>query len=92
MEENHTINLIENVFTPAEANEVLITMVRNKINFHNLEIFSLQERNGSNIEKSKKRLEELKISNEKLIEIIRFAEQNQKKLKVLSSINIEIIP
>jgi hypothetical protein len=90
MEKFHTINLIDNIFTPSEANEVLITMIRNKINFHNLEIFSLEERNGENIERSKKRLIESKASNQKLIEIIQFAERNDKKLKVYSSIDIEI--
>jgi hypothetical protein len=90
METYHTINLIDNIFTPSEANDVLISIIRNKINFHNLEIFSLEERNGENIERSKKRLLELKASNQKLIEIIQFAERNDKKLKVYSSIDIEI--
>ncbi len=90
MDTNHKINLIDTIFTPSEANDVLINIIRNKINFHNLEIFSLEERNGENIERSKKRLQELKESNRKLIEIIQFAENNDKKLKVFSSIDIEI--
>jgi hypothetical protein len=85
----HSINLIDNIFTPSEANDVLITIIRNKINFHNLEIFSLEERNGENIERSKKRLEELHESNKKLLEIIHFAERNNYNLKVFSSIEIE---
>jgi hypothetical protein len=91
METYHTLNLIDGVFSSTEANDVLVTLLRNKINFHNLEIFSLEERNGENIERSKKRLEELKQTNEKLVEIIRYAEKNDKVLKVLSSINIEVI-
>lgn len=91
METYHTLNLIDGVFSSKEANDVLVTLLRNKINFHNLEIFSLEERNGENIERSKKRLEELKQTNEKLVEIIRYAEKNDKVLKVVSSINIEII-
>jgi hypothetical protein len=89
METQHSINLIDNIFTPSEANDVLITIIRNKINFHNLEIFSLEERNGENIERSKKRLEELHESNKKLLKIIDFAEKNNFNLKVFSSIEIE---
>jgi hypothetical protein len=91
METKHAINLIDNIFTASEATDVLITIIRNKINFHNLEIFSLEERNGENIERSKKRLQELKESNQKLIQIIEFAAKNDKKLKVFSSIEIELI-
>lgn len=90
METSHTLNLIDGVFSPNEAKDVLVTLIRNKINFHNLEIFSLEERNGKDIERSQKRLAELKKNNEKLIEIIQYAEKNEKTLKVFSSINIEI--
>ena len=91
MEAYHTLNLIDGIFSPSEATDVLVTLIRNKINFHNLEIFSLEERNGENIERSKKRLEELKRTNEKLTEIIQYAEKKDKFLKVFSSIEIEII-
>ena len=91
MEAYHSLNLIDSVFSTSEATDVLVTLIRNKINFHNLEIFSLEERNGEHIERSKKRLEELKKTNEKLTEIIQYAEKKDKFLKVFSSIDIEII-
>lgn len=90
METFHSLCLIDGLFTPEEANNVLLTLVQNKINFHNLEIFSLEERDGKLTGPSKKRLEALKEMNEKLIQIIQYAEKNQKKLKVFSSIDIEI--
>lgn len=90
METLHSLCLIDGLFTPEEANNVLLTLVQNKINFHNLEIFRMEERDGTLSGPSKKRLEALKEMNEKLIQIIQYAEKNQKKLKVFSSIDIEI--
>lgn len=90
METLHSLCLIDGLFTPEEANNVLLTLVQNKINFHNLEIFRMEERDGTLSSPSKKRLEALKEMNEKLIQIIQYAEKNQKKLKVFSSIDIEI--
>lgn len=91
METFHSLCLIDGLFTPQEANNVLLTLVQNKITFHNLEIFSLEERDNQLTGPSKKRLEALKEMNEKLIQIIQYADKNNKQLKVFSSINIEII-
>lgn len=52
--------LVENVFTPDEAEDVLLTMVRKKINYHNDLIFSTWERFGEPCTASEERLKALR--------------------------------
>jgi len=86
-----TIKFIDGTFSTEEAEELLMNLLSEKIQFHEMKNFSAQERYGSAIPGTAKRIEELQDSMEKLIDIINQAEENGMQLKIASSIQIESI-
>lgn len=90
MKEIEKISLIEGLFEPIEAKELLISILSNKIQFHQLKNFSLVERFGKEDENSKRRIPELKNSIEKTLEIITRANEFNMKIKISSIINIQL--
>lgn len=59
-EKHSTIKLVEGTYTPAEAADILFSLIGDKIKFHNLQILSLQERFGLNKSHSEERIRKLK--------------------------------
>lgn len=55
-----TIKLVEGTYTPAEAADILFSLIGDKIKFHNLQVLSLQERFGIESTHSEQRIKELK--------------------------------
>ena len=53
------LNLINGIFTPSEMKEVVLNMISNKINFHQLKNLRSLEKEGIEDENAKKRLIEL---------------------------------
>lgn len=90
MEKTEKISLIEGLFEPIEAKEILISILTNKIQFHQLKNFSLVERLGKEDENSKRRIPELKNSIEQMLEIISRANELNKRIKISSVINIQL--
>jgi len=91
MENKHNFKLIEGEFTPSEAGKVLFTLVNSKINYHNLEAFSIKERFNGDVSHSERRIEELKSVNMSLTTIINFASEKGLHLKINSCIEITFI-
>jgi hypothetical protein len=91
MENKLTIKLVEGKFLPSEARKVLFSLINSKINYHNLELFSAQERSDGNFEHSKLRIEYLKNASDKVTEFIKKATQNQYHLKIIGDIQIRMI-
>jgi hemerythrin superfamily protein len=84
------LKLIEGEFTFNEAREILTSMFNSKINFHNIQNWSSQERYGKDDETAQKKIPLLKNEIEKLEEIILEAKANNKKLVINSEINISL--
>jgi hypothetical protein len=84
------LKLIEGEFSFNEAREILTSMFNSKINFHNIQNWSSQERYGKDDETAQKKIPLLKNEIEKLEEIILEAKANNKKLVINSEINILI--
>lgn len=87
-----SINLIDGLFSPSDAADILITMIEKKINFHKLQMLQIFEGNHEdpcNYDNS--RLSELKLEKERLEDIIKNARQNGKKMNIQARINIEMI-
>ena len=91
MEDELTIKLVEGIFLPNEAAKVLFSLINSKINYHNLEHFSAQERSDGNIEHSKIRIEYLKNASEKVAEFIKSATQNQCYFEIVGDIQIRVV-
>ena len=90
MKKNHDFKLIEGVFTPQDAKEVLISLYSSKLNFHEMKNFSSNERLGKNDETSTKRIPELKKSILDITEIIENAVKKKRKLILTAVVNIQV--
>jgi len=88
MNTTENVTLINGVFTPQEAREVLLTLLNHKINFHRLRNFSSEERFGKKDEASTKRLKELDESRKQVLSLLADAESAGYKLEIESMINI----
>lgn len=84
------LTLIEGEFPFDEAKEILTTMFSSKINFHNIQNWSSQERFGKDNEVAQKRIPALRIDMKKLEEILSEAKAKNKKLVVNSEIKISL--
>ena len=83
--------LIKGEFAPDEALEITSHLITEKIKFHKLRIFSKEIRFGYVDTASLKRIEELRLCKESIIDLIHAAKTAEKKLKIDSSITIQII-
>jgi hypothetical protein len=83
--------LVEGDFSAADAKEILLRLIEQKISFHNLKCFSHEVRYGSKDEHSLERIEELNKTKEKLILIINQAQIDGNLLSINSSIDVQII-
>ncbi len=82
--------LVKNVFTPDEAEDVLLTMVRKKINYHNDLIFSTFERFGEPCSASEERLKALRGIREEISAVAEKARGMGLNLEVNCQIEINL--
>jgi len=90
METNKNFKLIDGVFNSKEAKKIIISLINNKINYHNLEDFSNHIRFNNVLSNSQKRISELQSAQKMIEELVDLAEKNQWKLKIESSVEINI--
>ncbi|MEP7232335.1 MAG: hypothetical protein ABI691_18885 [Ginsengibacter sp.] len=91
MENRHELKLIEGKFSPAEARKVISDLISSKINYHNMEAFSIKERFNGDTSYSEKRIKELKEARKSLEDIVGYAAGKGLKLKVESVIEVIFI-
>lgn len=90
MKKQETVDLIKGKFTPDEAAEVLFSIIGDKIKFNNRQIFSSEERNLGNSDRYKKRLEELKLAQQKISNLIEEARVGDETIEINATINITV--
>ena len=86
------VSLIDGKFTPSQAADILNVMIDKKINFHKLQVLSRVE--GNELDQctfDKDRLTDLQNNKIRLNEIIKDARANGLKLKLSSTISIELV-
>ena len=88
MNTKHNLKLIDGKFLPAEAGKVLFGLLSYKINYHQMELFSNEERFDKDLSNSIKRIEELKAVNSTLETILRLTSENKQLLKISCFIEI----
>jgi hypothetical protein len=82
------VKLIDGIFIPEEAKDILMSMYRSKIHFHEMKSFSSKERFGIEDKNSLKRIPMLKKSMEKISKIIQQAESRGESLQIIAEVNI----
>lgn len=83
--------LIKGTFTPNEAREVLMSLVRSKISFHKKKNLQSYEHHGKEDLESKQRIEELEKMREKLLKIFKNADEEGVSIKIESQIDIQFM-
>ena len=92
MPTNQRYKLIEGSFSPAEATHVLLALVKSKMDFHNLEKLSNEERFGRDLAHSERRLVELRELREKLRAVCQSAAEGGMRVRVNGWIELELLP
>ena len=91
MNDINQFKFIDGDFSTEEAQVILMSLINNKIDFHNLFAFSNHIRFNNDINVSIKRVETLTATKSEIINLIRIAEEQGKNLRIKSTINIELI-
>lgn len=87
-----SFKLIEGVFEPSEAVDVLFSVLGDKIRYHNIQILSIQERFNGDTSRSEKRLQELKKSKKDITKLILHARDQNCEVEILGNIQITLKP
>ncbi|MBK6835341.1 MAG: hypothetical protein IPG89_14165 [Bacteroidetes bacterium] len=91
METLSKYKLIEGDFEPNDAAKILFALVNSKINYHSMDSFSNHIRFGTSFISQEKRIKELSEVNVVIKKLADYAMSNNKKMRVTSVINIELI-
>lgn len=89
-ESSPSFKLIDGVFSPAQAKQILHDAYRSKITFHTNNAFSKAERGEVGVEMHEKRIEELKKDMEVLNKILQGAENTGSIVSVSCKIDIHV--
>ncbi len=84
--------LLDGTFSPTEATQILLALVKSKMDFHDREKFSNEERFGRNVAHSKRRLAELRQLHETLRTVCQSAADTGRSVQVNGWIEIALIP
>ncbi|SHI42544.1 hypothetical protein [Aquimarina spongiae] len=88
----HKVQLVDGVFTPSEAADVINSLIREKINFHKLHRLSLCEGNiNSDTQYDDSRVQELLQEKEDFKTIHKEALIAGKRVKISGVLEIEVI-
>lgn len=90
MNEQH-YQLISGLFTPEEAKQMLFSLINSKINFHQIEKFTIQEKTSGDVSHSEKRIGELKALYRDVEIVLSNASVASKHLKIESTITFELV-
>ena len=86
------VQLIDGVFTPSEALDVINALIKEKINFHKIHRLSLREGDeNSNTTFDDSRVKELYAERENFKEVYFKARELNKRVKINGKIEIELI-
>jgi hypothetical protein len=92
MKSQQTYRLIDGTFNPEEASAVLLSLVKSKMDFHQLQKTSSEERFGADVHQSGPRLIELKKLQEQLRALCQTAQEHEQTLKIHGWIEITVTP
>lgn len=77
MNKNYSVKLIEGAFSKQRTQSIITDLINYKINLHEMEKFSNEERFGNDIDFSAKRISELLIEKQNLIEWLNTLNENE---------------
>lgn len=87
---NDSISLIKGSFSPSDAKEILLSLFDYKIQFHQLQLLSIRERGIEAYQNSLERLEELKASRAKVLELTSMCSELGEQLELDAELVLKI--
>lgn len=87
---NNSIKLVEGTYSPINSADVLLSLIADKIKFHNLQILSAKNKNDLRVIHPEMRITELKASRELVTKLIIQARDKGLHMKIDGIINIEM--
>lgn len=91
MENSYEFKLVQGSFSPEEAGRVLLSLLQNKISFHNMEALSTQIRFGGDVARYERRIKELKEIGESLTAFLTEAGHQEKTLQIEGTFTIQAV-
>ncbi|NDI99586.1 hypothetical protein GWA97_10915 [Flavobacterium sp. LaA7.5] len=91
MNDIEKLKLIDNVFTPADASQIVLGLINHKINFHGLDAFSNEIRNRDDGGHAADRVTALVAEKARMQEIVKLAQETGQKLKINCDIQVSLI-
>ena len=91
MENSYEFKLVQGSFSPEEAGRVLLSLLQNKISYHNMEALSTQIRFGGDVSRYERRIEELKEISESLTDFLTEAGHQKKALLIEGTFTIQAV-
>lgn len=86
------VQLVDGVFTPSEANDIVNALIKQKINFHKIKMLSMCEGDmNSDTTYDDSRVSKLLIEKEEFKNICMEARLTGKKVKINGILDVEII-
>lgn len=88
---NENITFIEGHFSPAEAADVLLSLLNDKIKFHIVKSLNLREAEKESDNGSEERIMRLREAKRRVEELVVLAHKNGMELKIDSKIEINLV-
>ncbi|WP_271765120.1 hypothetical protein [Aquimarina algiphila] len=88
---HNSFKLVEGIYSPINSADVLLSLIADKIKFHNLQILNFQDKNDPNVMRAEMRIEELKASRKLVTDMIIKARDKGLHMKIDGIINIEML-
>lgn len=85
------LKLISGTFNAEDASTILFGLIKNKIDFHNMELIRIKETGIGNPAKPEQRLKELHHLKKEIQQIVEEARHEKAALQIESIININMI-
>lgn len=83
------VKLVEGEFGPGDAADVLLSLIADKIKFHNLQKLLIKDEDDPSLVQAERRIGELKEARKSVIESILKARDEGYSLKIEAIVNIE---
>jgi flagellar biosynthesis component FlhA len=91
MENAYEFKLVQGDFSPAEAEKVLLSLLQNKISYHNMEALSTQIRFGGDVSRSERRIRELEQIRQSLTAFLTEAGHQDTMLVIEGTFTLKVL-
>ena len=87
----HAFKLIDGIFTPKEASEILLNLYISKLKFHQMKQFSSQERLGIDDAYAQSKILQLQEAMDQLVAILNTMDSVDHKMSIESHVQLRFV-